>query len=68
MGNEVVIKGINDIDVIKHRIYEVRGLRLKSQIVTSNLEMANIENTMRFAVKNFDRKTDLRSRLNTIEL
>ena len=25
MGNEVVIKGINDIDVIKNRIYEVRG-------------------------------------------
>ncbi len=28
MGNEVVIKGLNDINVIKHRIYEVRGLRV----------------------------------------
>lgn len=28
MGNEVVIKGVNDIDVIKNRIYEVRGLRV----------------------------------------
>ena len=28
MGNEVVIKGKNDIDVIKNRIYEVRGLRV----------------------------------------
>ena len=28
MGNEVVIKGINDIDVIKNRIYEVRGQRV----------------------------------------
>lgn len=28
MGNEVVIKGVNDIDVIKNRIYEVRGQRV----------------------------------------
>ena len=28
MGNEVVIKGINDINVIKNRIYEVRGQRV----------------------------------------
>ena len=65
---DIAIKGPADVEVINHRIYEVRGLRLKSQIVTSCLEMANIENTMRFAVKNFDRKTDLRSRLNNIEL
>ena len=65
---DIDIKGPADIEVIKYRIYKVRGLRLKSQIVTSSLEMANIENTMRFAVKNFDRKTNLRSRLNNIEL
>lgn len=28
MGNEVVIKGRNDIDVIKNRIYNVRGQRV----------------------------------------
>lgn len=28
MGNEVVIRGVNDIDVIKNRIYEVRGQRV----------------------------------------
>lgn len=28
MGNEVVIKGVNDIEVIKNRIYEVRGQRV----------------------------------------
>ena len=28
MGNEVVIKGRNDIDVIKNRIYNVRGMRV----------------------------------------
>ena len=49
MSIDIAIKA--DIEVIKHRIYEVRGLRLKSQIVTSCLEMANIENTMRFAVR-----------------
>ena len=47
----------SEVEVIKHRIYEVRGLRLKSQIVTSSLEMTNIENNIQFAVKNFDRKT-----------
>ena len=28
MGTEVAIKGKNDIDVIKNRIYEVRGQRV----------------------------------------
>ena len=28
MDNEVVIRGVNDIDVIKNRIYEVRGQRV----------------------------------------
>ena len=56
MGNEVVIKGVNDIDVIKNRIYEVRAIirsqiatlnggnrNLKSQFVTSSLENADNE-------------------------
>ena len=57
MGNEVVIKGINDIDVIKHRIYEVRCHCLKSQFVNSNLERANSEGNIPFAIEIFDRKT-----------
>ena len=56
MAADIAIKGTADIEAIKHRIHEVRGLRLKSQIVTSSLEMANIENNTQFAVKNFDRK------------
>ena len=36
MGNNVVIKSATDIDVIKHRIYEVRGMGLRSQIVMTN--------------------------------
>ena len=43
MSNDIVIKGTADVEVVKHRIYEVRAMDLKSQIVTSNLEMANIE-------------------------
>ena len=45
-----------DIDVIKHRIYEVRGLNWKSQIVTSSPGISNTENNTQFAIKNFDRK------------
>ena len=59
MNVDIAIKGDTDIEVIKHRIYEVRGLRLRSQFVTSSLGMANIENHTQFAVKNFDRKTIL---------
>ena len=65
---DIAIKGTADVEVIKHRIYEGRGFHWKSQIVTSYLEMANIEDNTLFAVKNFDRKTDLLSRLNNIEL
>ena len=61
---DIAIKRPADIEVIMHRIYEVRGLRLKSQIATSNFEMTNIENNTHFAIKNFDRKPDLWSRLN----
>lgn len=41
-----------DIEVIKHRIYEVRGQRLRSQFVTSSPEISKIENNIQFAVKN----------------
>ena len=63
MSKDIAIKGSADIEVIKHRIYEVQGLRLKSQIATSRLEMANIENNIRFAVKNFDRKIMRKTKL-----
>lgn len=66
MGNEVVIKGVNDIEVIEHRIYEVRGMRLRSQIVTSSPEFPICESNTRFAIKNFDRKTNLWSKQNNI--
>ena len=38
MAADIAIKGTADIDVIKHRIYEVRGQRLKSQFATSNVD------------------------------
>lgn len=68
MAADIAIKGPADIEVIKHRIYEVRGQRLRSQFVTSSLDMANIENNTQFVVENFDRKPYLQSRLNNTEL
>ena len=68
MAADIAIKGTADIEVIKHRIYEVRGMNLKSQTVTSSLEMANIENNTQFVVENFDRKPYLQSSLNNTEL
>lgn len=56
MAADIAIKGTADIEVIKHRIYEVRGMRLKSQFATSSLEMANIENNTQFVDKSFDHK------------
>ncbi len=56
MAADIAIKGTADIEVIKHRIYEVRGMRVKSQIATSSLDMVNIENNTQFVVENFDRK------------
>ena len=38
MAADIAIKGTADIKVIKHRIDEVRGQRLKSQFVTSNVD------------------------------
>lgn len=56
MTDRVIVQGESNIEGIKHRIYEVRGMRLKSQFVTSSLEMADIENNTQFMVENFDRK------------
>jgi hypothetical protein len=56
MAADIAIKGTADIEVIKHRIYEVSGMCLKSQIVTSSSGISNIEVTTQFAVKKFDRK------------
>ena len=56
MAADIAIKETADIEVIKHRIYEVRGMRLKSQIVTSNPGISNTESNTHFAVKNPDRK------------
>lgn len=53
---DIAIKGPADIEVIKHRIYEVRGCGLKSQFVISGSEFPICENNTQFAVKNFDRK------------
>lgn len=56
---DIAIKGDTDIEVIKHRIYEVRGMRLRSQFVTSSFQYPNIKSNTQFAVKNFDCKTTL---------
>ena len=56
MTDRVIVQGESNIEIIKHRIYEVQGMRLKSQFVTSSLEMANIENNTQFVVENFNRK------------
>lgn len=55
MGNEVVIKGVNDIDVIKNRIYEVRGQRV--MLDRDLAELYNVETkVLNQAVKrNIDR-------------
>ena len=60
--NEITTIGTSEVEVIKHCIYEVRGMNLKSQIATSSSKFPNIESNVRFAVKNFDRKTDLWSK------
>ena len=56
MSNEVAIKGLNDIEVIKNRIYEVRGQRVMLdrdlaelyQVTTGNLNKAVKRNIKRF--------------------
>lgn len=56
MTDRVIVQEESNIEVIKHRIYELRGMRLKSQFVTSSLEIADIENNTQFTVKFFDLK------------
>lgn len=56
MTDRVIVQEESNIEVIKHRIYELRSMRLKSQFVTSSLEIANIENNTQFTVKFFDLK------------
>jgi len=56
MTDRVIVQEESNIEVIKHRIYELRGMRLKSQFVTSSLEIANIEKNTQFTVKFFDLK------------
>lgn len=63
MAADIAIKGPADIEVIKHRIYEVRGISLKSQNATSNVDnltkgiefdhlfMANPSNSMWLQIK-----------------
>lgn len=41
MATDIAIKETADIEVIKHRIYEVRGMNLKSQTVTSSWEVTH---------------------------
>ena len=60
--NEITTIGTSEVEVIKHRIYEVRGCGLKSQFVILSSEFPICESNTRFAVKNFDRKTDLWSK------
>lgn len=64
MSMDNTIKGTTDIEVIKHRIYEVQGCGLKSQLVTSSLEFPACKNNTRFAVKNFDHKSVGKESLN----
>lgn len=56
MDMDIAIKGTTDIEAIKHHIYEVRGLGLRSQFMISSSESPIRESNTRFAVKNFDRK------------
>lgn len=58
MGDEVVIKNVNDIDVIKNRIYEVRGMQV--MLDRDLAELYNVETrALNQAVKrNIDRFPD----------
>ena len=38
MTDRVIVQGESNIEVIKHRIYEVQGQHLTSHIVTSNVD------------------------------
>lgn len=56
MGNEVVIRGVNDIDVIKNRIYEVRGQRVmldRDQAELYNVETKRLNEAVKRNIERF---------------
>ncbi len=55
MGNEVVIKGVNDIDVIKNRIYEVRGQRVMLDRDLAELYEVEVKYLKRQVNRNIER-------------
>ena len=55
MGNEVVIKGVNDIDVIKNRIYEVRGMRVMLDRDLAELYEVEVKYLKRQVNRNIER-------------
>ena len=55
MGNEVVIKGVNDINVIKHRIYEVRGMRVMLDRDLAELYEVEVKYLKRQVNRNIER-------------
>ncbi len=55
MGNEVVIKGLNDINVIKHRIYEVRGMRVMLDRDLAELYEVEVKYLKRQVNRNIER-------------
>ena len=55
MGNEVVIKGVNEIDVIKNRIYEVRGMRVMLDRDLAELYEVEVKYLKRQVNRNIER-------------
>ena len=55
MGNEVAIKGVNDIDVIKNRIYEVRGMRVMLDRDLAELYEVEVKYLKRQVNRNIER-------------
>ena len=55
MGNEVVIKGVNDSDVIKNRIYEVRGQRVMLDRDLAELYEVEVKYLKRQVNRNIER-------------
>lgn len=55
MGNEVVIKGVNDINVIKNRIYEVRGMRVMLDRDLAELYEVEVKYLKRQVNRNIER-------------
>lgn len=55
MGNEVVIKGLNDINVIKNRIYKVRGMRVMLDRDLAELYEVEVKYLKRQVNRNIER-------------